>query len=142
MWTFSPGNRYPATLCRCTTTVVSDAEPNSRCAGRSTMKRSLCALPPVGLKTVNRLGEGPVKRVFTGVGIAFKGSGFYKNDYGANAQSRKAGSDQSKTGESRPDGEPSKSLPSSDDGASDSTKDKAKTNTSGKAKAGVGSSLE
>ncbi len=34
-------------------------------------------------------GEGPVKKVFSGVGISFKGDGFYKNDHGANASGRR-----------------------------------------------------
>jgi putative FmdB family regulatory protein len=34
-------------------------------------------------------GEGPVKKVFSKVGISFKGDGFYKNDHGANATRRK-----------------------------------------------------
>ena len=34
-------------------------------------------------------GEGPVKKVFSGVAISFKGDGFYKNDHGANAQGRR-----------------------------------------------------
>ena len=34
----------------------------------------------------------PVKKVFSGVGISFKGDGFYKNDHGANAKSKSSGS--------------------------------------------------
>ena len=34
-------------------------------------------------------GEGPVKKVFTGVAFSFKGDGFYKNDHGANAHGRR-----------------------------------------------------
>ena len=34
-------------------------------------------------------GEGPVKKVFSGVAISFKGDGFYKNDHGANADGRR-----------------------------------------------------
>ena len=34
-------------------------------------------------------GRGPVRKVFTGVGIAFKGDGFYKNDHGSNASGRR-----------------------------------------------------
>ena len=34
-------------------------------------------------------GEGSVKKVFSGVAIAFKGDGFYKNDHGANAKGRR-----------------------------------------------------
>lgn len=44
--------------------------------------------PPACIKP----GEGTVKKVFTDVGISFKGTGFYKNDHGSNASSRKAAS--------------------------------------------------
>ncbi|MCQ3813149.1 MAG: FmdB family transcriptional regulator [Acidimicrobiia bacterium] len=36
----------------------------------------------------NQPCEAPVKRVFSKVGISFKGDGFYKNDHGANARAR------------------------------------------------------
>jgi len=32
--------------------------------------------------------SGTVKKVFSGVGISFKGSGFYKNDHGANSKNK------------------------------------------------------
>ena len=32
----------------------------------------------------------PVKKVFSKVGISFKGEGFYKNDHGANARARES----------------------------------------------------
>jgi len=34
-------------------------------------------------------GEGPVKKVFSGVAIAFKGDGFYKNDHGSSSSGRR-----------------------------------------------------
>ena len=34
-------------------------------------------------------GTGEVKKVFSGVGISFKGDGFYKNDHGTGASDRK-----------------------------------------------------
>ena len=46
-------------------------------------------------------GEGPVKKVFSGVAISFKGDGFYKNDHGANAKDRR------KERESEPSKDPS-----------------------------------
>ncbi len=68
-------------------------------------------------------GEGPVKKVFTRVGISFKGDGFYKNDHGSNAAGRrkeseaasKASASASEPGSSSPkkssrgDGSPSNS---------------------------------
>ena len=32
--------------------------------------------------------SGTVKKVFSGVGISFKGSGFYKNDHGSNSKKK------------------------------------------------------
>lgn len=42
-----------------------------------------------GPTTCTAPGQGPVRKVFTGVGIAFKGDGFYKNDHGSNASGRR-----------------------------------------------------
>ena len=64
-------------------------------------------------------GEGPVKKVFSKVGIAFKGDGFYKNDHGANASGR---SKESKDSTSTPAKESSESKPSSSDTKSSSAK--------------------
>jgi len=36
-------------------------------------------------------GAGTLRKVFSGVGISFKGSGFYKNDHGSSAGERKSG---------------------------------------------------
>ena len=116
---------------------------------RSFSEEALTVCPSIdGPEDCQSPGEGPVKRVFTGVGIAFKGSGFYKNDYGANARSRKAGRDESQSGKSSSGDKPSKgsqttdSKSSSATGSSRSTKDKAKTGTKDKAKAGTSSSRE
>ena len=35
-------------------------------------------------------GAGTLRKVFSGVGISFKGSGFYKNDHGSSASERKS----------------------------------------------------
>ena len=51
---------------------------------------SLSVCPPEGgPASCEAPGEGPVKKVFSGVAIAFKGDGFYKNDHGANAKGRR-----------------------------------------------------
>ena len=45
---------------------------------------------------------GTVKKVFSGVGISFKGSGFYKNDHGASSK-KKPSSSASKETEKKSD---------------------------------------
>jgi putative FmdB family regulatory protein len=50
--------------------------------------------------------RGALRRVFTPVGIAFKGSGFHKNDYGPKKKAsdeKKPSSSESKTSESKGD---------------------------------------
>ena len=56
---------------------------------------------------------GPVSKVFSGVGIAFKGDGFYKNDHGSSAKAR--GGDAGSTAK------PASDSGSSDSGTSDSS---------------------
>ena len=52
-------------------------------------------------------GEGPVKKVFSGVAISFKGDGFYKNDHGANAQGRRKERESDSTKDSSTSKDPS-----------------------------------
>ena len=72
-------------------------------------------------------GEGPVKKVFSGVAISFKGDGFYKNDHGSIAQGRRKEKESSKESESSKEKESSSassngsSSPSKDSSASDSS---------------------
>ena len=68
-------------------------------------------------------GEGPVKKVFSGVAIAFKGDGFYKNDHGANAKGRR----KEREAESSTD---SSAKDSSTKDSSSSSKDSSKTKDS------------
>ena len=85
-----------------------------------------CALP----------GEGPVKKVFTGVGISFKGDGFYKNDHGANAHGRRKERESVSPKGSSDSGTPSTSKSSSDSGTSSTSKsspDSASSKTEAKA---------
>ena len=110
---------------------------------RSFTEEALTVCPSIGgPQDCQTPGEGPVKRIFTGVGIAFKGSGFYKNDYGANAQSRKAGSNEPKSAKSSPGDQSSKDSQTADSGSSNSAKDKTKTSTGDKAKTSATSSSE
>lgn len=70
-------------------------------------------------------GQGPVRKVFTGVGISFKGDGFYKNDHGSNASGRKKEREAAK--ESSPSGGESSS--SSPDSSSSSSSDSTSTSS-------------
>lgn len=66
-----------------------------RCQAQFEIRQSfsddaLTACPETGGPTAcTAPGRGPVRKVFTGVGIAFKGDGFYKNDHGSNASGRR-----------------------------------------------------
>jgi len=74
--------------------------------------------------------SGALKKVFSGVGISFKGSGFYKNDHGANSKKKPTSStsketsketekksdsatEKTTTGSSKKDSKPSKESSSS-----------------------------
>ncbi len=90
-------------------------------------------------------GEGPVKKVFSGVGIAFKGEGFYKTDHGSGAKQRRkekeaaskesSGSDSSSKSDKK---EPSGKSDSSNGSSGSSKSDKG--SSSSKSTAGTGSS--
>ena len=71
-------------------------------------------------------GEGPVKKVFSGVAISFKGDGFYKNDHGANARGRREEreSDSSKDSSPSKDSSTKDSSPSKDSSTKDSSPSK------------------
>ena len=90
-------------------------------------------------------GEGPVKKVFSGVAISFKGDGFYKNDHGANAKGRRKEreSDSSKESSSSKDSS-SKDTSSKDTSSKDtSSKDSSSSSTGsdgGRATADAGTS--
>lgn len=77
-------------------------------------------------------GQGPVRKVFTGVGISFKGDGFYKNDHGSNASGRKKEREAAK--ESSPSGSDSSS--SSPDASSSSSSDSSSSDSSSSSNSG------
>ena len=89
---------------------------------------------------------GSVNKVFSGVGISFKGDGFYKNDHGSVARGRKADAGSTKKSESgsadTSSSNGSGSDPSGGSGDSSSSKDSggsSSTNGSGdKATASAG----
>ena len=58
----------------------------------------------------------PVKKVFSKVGIAFKGEGFYKNDHGANASSKSSSGGDTSTA-AKPESDSSASSKSSSEGS-------------------------
>ncbi|MEC7809987.1 MAG: FmdB family zinc ribbon protein [Actinomycetota bacterium] len=70
--------------------------------------------------------SGVVKKVFSGVGISFKGSGFYKNDHGANSK-KKPSSNTSNTTENKTSDSSSDTKNSDSNKASESTKKETKT---------------
>ena len=81
-------------------------------------------------------GEGPVKKVFSGVAIAFKGDGFYKNDHGSIAKGRR------KEKESSPASSNGSSSASEDSSSSkdSSSSDSASSSDSSRSKADAGAS--
>ena len=83
-------------------------------------------------------GEGPVKKVFSGVAIAFKGDGFYKNDHGSIAKGRRKEKEaaSSKSKDSSSNG----SSPSKDSSAKDSSSDSGSGSDSPRSKADAGAS--
>ena len=79
-------------------------------------------------------GQGPVRKVFTGVGISFKGDGFYKNDHGSNASGRKKEREMAKesspsTGDSSSSSPDSSSSSSPDSSSSDSGSSDSSSNS-------------
>ena len=82
-------------------------------------------------------GEGPVKKVFSGVAIAFKGDGFYKNDHGSIAKGRRKEKEASSTSSN---GSSSASKDSKDSKDSSSSSDSASTSDSSRSKADAGAS--
>ena len=73
----------------------------------------------------------PVKKVFSKVGISFKGGGFYKNDHGSNARAR--ASEESRSSSSTSESSTAKSESSSstsDSGSSVNGSNTSKSNAS------------
>ncbi|MFF2729927.1 FmdB family zinc ribbon protein [Streptomyces sp. NPDC058008] len=72
--------------------------------------------------------EGRLKKVFSAVGIVFKGSGFYRNDSRGSSSSSTPATSSSKTSDSstgssssKPDAKPAASTPSSTSSSASST---------------------
>lgn len=75
---------------------------------------------------------GRLRKVFSSVGIVFKGSGFYRNDARTGSSSEKATADSSSgSGESKGSGDAAKSSGSSDSGASSNGAGSSGASTSG-----------
>lgn len=75
---------------------------------------------------------GSLRKVFSPVGIAFKGSGFYKNDSGSRSSSTKSDSSSSDaSGSTKSDsGSKSDSGPKSDSGSKSESSSSSSTSTS------------
>ena len=90
-------------------------------------------------------GEGPVKKVFSGVAISFKGDGFYKNDHGANAKGRRkeresgSSKDSSDSSSSKDTSKESSKDSSSKDSSSNDSSSSSSSSDGGRAKAGTSS---
>ena len=69
--------------------------------------------------------SGVVKKVFSGVGISFKGAGFYKNDHGANSK-KEPSSNTSTTTENKTSDSSSDTKNSASNKASESNKKETK----------------
>ncbi|MXW97424.1 MAG: zinc ribbon domain-containing protein [Acidimicrobiaceae bacterium] len=82
-------------------------------------------------------GQGPVKKVFSGVAIAFKGDGFYKNDHGSIAKGRRKEKEASSTSSN---GSSSASKDSKDSKDSSLSSDSASKSDSSPSKADAGAS--
>ena len=105
---------------------------------RQTFQESALTMCPADAATPDceAPGEGPVKKVFADVGISFKGTGFYKNDHGANARGRKAEREAKKSDQKKPK-EKSASTSSAD--SSSKSGSTAKESKSSEVKAPIGS---
>ena len=73
--------------------------------------------------------SGTVKKVFSGVGISFKGSGFYKNDHGSNSKKKPQESNSKETSKDTKD---TKDTKENSKKKSDSSSEKANTGSSKK----------
>ncbi len=76
-------------------------------------------------------GEGQLKKLFSAVGISFKGSGFYKNDSRSSKGSDSSGSKPSSPSESSSTSSGSDSAKSSGSDSSSSSKDSSSSASSG-----------
>ena len=72
--------------------------------------------------------SGALKKVFSGVGISFKGSGFYKNDHGANSK-KKPTSSTSKETEKKSDSAAEKTTTGSSKKGSKPSKESSSSST-------------
>jgi len=79
--------------------------------------------------------EGPLRKVFGSVGIAFKGSGFYKTDSRSSSKSSSSASATSSEGSTSTPAATSESSSSSSDSSSSSSESTAKPSDSSKSAA-------
>jgi len=78
--------------------------------------------------------SGALKKVFSGVGISFKGSGFYKNDHGANSKKEPSTSNSTETSKEsekkKSDSAAGKTTPDSSKKETKSSKESSKESSS------------
>ena len=123
-----------------------------RCATQFEVRQSfsddtltLC-LPEGGPTSCVAPGEGPVKKVFSGVAVSFKGDGFYKNDHGANAKGRRkekeavSSKDSSANGSSPSKESSAKESSAKESSAKESSSDSSSSSDSKTSKAEAGAS--
>jgi len=74
--------------------------------------------------------SGAVKKVFSGVGISFKGSGFYKNDHGANSKKKPSTETSKESEKKKSDSAAGKTTPDSSKKETKSSKESSKESSS------------
>ena len=78
--------------------------------------------------------SGALKKVFSGVGISFKGSGFYKNDHGSNSKKKPSTSNSTETSKEsekkKSDSSAGKTTPDSSKKETKSSKESSKESSS------------
>jgi len=74
--------------------------------------------------------SGALKKVFSGVGISFKGSGFYKNDHGANSKKKPSTETSKESEKKKSDSAAGKTTPDSSKKETKSSKESSKESSS------------
>lgn len=116
-----PTYEYRCTTCHATFDVEQSFrdDPLTRCP--TSEGPEACTAP----------GEGQLKKLFSAVGISFKGSGFYKNDSRSSSGSGSSGSKKSSTSESSSTPSGSDSAKGSTSGGGSSSKDSSSSASAG-----------
>ena len=73
--------------------------------------------------------SGALKKVFSGVGISFKGSGFYKNDHGSNSKKKPSTSTSTESEKKKSDSSAEKTTTDSSKKEAKSSKESSSSST-------------